>query len=212
LTSGAPRGAPSPNRDNRSALDGPRGFPRKGPSAGSAFGRPLEGGLHRPPWAWGPLGCSVGTPQGGGCSAGTPALLRRVYDSPRRAPPSRRRGSPKGAHPEPAGLRQTRQPWGVPPQGGLLSNPPPWGFSLEHPSRGPEEANAGASVQFVGAPRGLPKADPRGRVSGPDTRPPAVCQRHTAEGPTSNGQKIRSVNRVFCTDTVPGRISKRSPS
>jgi hypothetical protein len=35
---------------------------------------------------WGPLGCSYGTPQGGGSAEGRPALLRRVLDSPRRAP------------------------------------------------------------------------------------------------------------------------------
>jgi hypothetical protein len=35
---------------------------------------------------WGPLGSAKGRPQGGGSAEGRPALLRRVVDSPRRAP------------------------------------------------------------------------------------------------------------------------------
>jgi hypothetical protein len=99
---------------------------------------PLGFHLWGPPWAWGPLGCSYGTPQGGGSAEGRPALLRRVYDSPRRAPPSRRRAAPPKGH-IPSWrvfLRNTRPPaigWGPLCKGGprrsqraaQRGNPPP---------------------------------------------------------------------------------------
>jgi hypothetical protein len=164
------------------------------------------------PRGWGPLGSAKGRPQGGGVKHRfpIPALLRRVLDSPRRAPPQRARSRAKQL--------EFHWPSKGPLRGYFLSaggrvaqqergNPPAWvGPSAiwrgrprcsvgETTSRGPQPIAGGVKPKRA---NGLLWTKRKALASDPETKRakglPSLHHRYFIRGPpTSGGPPYRRI-------------------